>query len=235
MTQDQFPSSQLWADEIERVLSYAHAQGKFDEYLGALRGNASQRDSAIAELRVAFYFHRNQHPVIQWKPIGADGNEGEYLIRAPGPENVFVEVKAPGWEGELSEQERKAGRAKQEKHINAEARAIAPWERIQFSIDKAYKKFLPATKNLLVVADDLFVGLQHGTDLQASMALYSKHHDGRFTDRRCERLGGVGLFWVENDGKEIWYEMRLFLNPHCLASVALPETFVQAFHGIASC
>jgi hypothetical protein len=231
MSQDEFPSNQLWADEIERILSYAHAQGMFEHYLGALRGNANQRDSAIAELRVAFYFNRNQFPVIEWEPKGENGNEGEYLIRSPEPERVFVEVKAPGWEGELSEEERANGRIKQGKHINGEARAIAPWERIQFAIDKAYKKFLPSARNILVIADDFFVGLEHGTQMHARMALYSAHHKGRFTDTRCERIGGIGIFWVENNGREIWYEMKLFLNPHCLKAVALPEAFVEAFHG----
>jgi hypothetical protein len=133
---------------------------------------------------VAFYFHRNQFPVLQWKPQGAEGNEGEYVIRAPGQECVFVEVKAPVWEGELSPMERDAGRIKLGKHINGEARAIAPWERIQFEVDKAYKKFLPTTKNLLVIADDLVVSLAHGTDMQARLALYSEHTQGRFADSR---------------------------------------------------
>jgi hypothetical protein len=231
MTQDEFPSSQLWADEIERILSYVQAQGKFEYYLGALRGNANQRDSAIAELRVAFYFHRNQFPVIEWKPAGENGNEGEYLIRSPEFENIFVEVKAPGWEGELSQKERESGRIRLGKHIDREARAIAPWERIQFAIDKAYKKFMSSSRNLLIIADDLFVSLEHGTDMHANMAFYSSSNNGRFANARYARIGGIGFFWVKNNGKEIWYEMKLFLNPYCLETVRLPESFIKAFHG----
>jgi hypothetical protein len=48
---DEFPSSQLWADEVERVLSFANSQEQFGRYLPDLRGRRSQLDSALAEFK----------------------------------------------------------------------------------------------------------------------------------------------------------------------------------------
>jgi hypothetical protein len=42
--EDEFPSSQEWADEVERVLSFLEAQGQFGRYLPALQGKLTQRD-----------------------------------------------------------------------------------------------------------------------------------------------------------------------------------------------
>jgi len=54
--EDEFPSDQTWADEVERVLSFTQVQGQFPNYLGRLRGSAKQRHSALAELRIAFFY-----------------------------------------------------------------------------------------------------------------------------------------------------------------------------------
>ncbi|HLW78363.1 MAG TPA: hypothetical protein VKU44_02090 [Terriglobia bacterium] len=83
----------------------------------------------------------------------------------------------------------------------------------------------------MIIADDLFVGLQHGTDVAAEMALYEKRSQGCFTDERYANLGGVGIFWIENDGQRICYEMRLFLNPHALPSTLLPDDMRLGFRG----
>jgi hypothetical protein len=148
---------------------------------------------------------------------------------------VFVEVKSPGWEGELSDTERAAGRTRRPKYLHAEARAIAPWERIQFAVKKAYKKFSSDRPNLLVIADDLFVSLQHGTELHVGQALYGTLDGGCFTNSTYENIGGVGIFWVEQNDREIWYEMRLFINPYALRSTSLPTDMQLAFRGQSSC
>lgn len=102
-----FPSSQLWADEVERVLSFTVARGQFDMYLPRLRGRWKEFASALAELRVAFYLDRNQFRVTGWEPIGAQGTKGEFLVTGPSRISTFLEVKSPGWEGELSDEEKK--------------------------------------------------------------------------------------------------------------------------------
>jgi hypothetical protein len=230
--QDQFPSDQIWADEVEQVLSFAQAQGQFDHYLNRLRGRARQRIAAIAELRVAFLLSSAGFPVVGWESIGANNREGEFIIRTPSAIDVFTEVKGPTWEGELSDEERASGRKEQPKHLHCEVRSIAPWERIRFAVDKAYGKYLDSTSNLLVIADDLFVSLQHGTKLNVGRALYDERDGGYFTNGLRENLGGVGVFWAEQDGSKIQYTMKLFINPHALPAVAIPEELARAFNAV---
>src|SRR5262249_8736618 len=105
--QDEFPSSQEWADEVERVFSFALACGQFKKpYLSRLVASIGQRDSALAELRVSFFFDRSDFRIIQWGPSGANGLVGEFSISGPSlSQEVFVEIKSPGWESELSRQE----------------------------------------------------------------------------------------------------------------------------------
>ena len=115
---------------------------------------------------------------------------------------------------------------------------MAPWKGLRYAVDKAYseqKKFRENTPNLLVVADDMHVSLAHGTELQAFQALYSpiRTDPGYFADGRYERLGGVGIFWHEQelDKVGIGYHMKLFLNPNALEATALPNDMREAFKG----
>jgi len=233
-TQDQFPSDQIWADDVEQVLNFAQAQGQFDHYLNKLRGNARQRDSALAELRVAFFFSGKGFAIVKWEPIGANNREGEFTIRTPSGTDVFTEVKSPSWEGELSDEERASGRKQLPKYLQAEVRSVGPWERIRFAVDKAYGKYLNNTPNLLVIADDLFVSLQHGTGLPVGTALYDPRDGGYFTNALRENLGGVGVFWVAHSELEskVLYRMKLFLNPHALPAAAIPEELALSFNAV---
>lgn len=228
--QDQYPAFQVYADECETLLEFSRGQGQFDRYFGDLTASIRQRNAALAELRVACHLEQNGFEIVEWKPVGQAPKEGEFLILGSSGVKTFVEVKGPSWQSELSDEEIKAGRTKQPKHLYLEGRAIAPWEAIQFAVGKAYEKFAPDTSNLLVIADDLFVGLQHGTEMMAWMALYEKHYQGRFTVPDYEKLGGAGVFWMEPSGDQVRYEMKLFLNPFALAA-PLPDDLVEAFNG----
>lgn len=227
---DAFPSSQLFADEVEKVLNFALSNGQFGPYLGLLAGTASQRDAALAELRVAFFFRRNGFRISGWRPVGANNRDGEYLLRGPAGVDVFTEVKGPGWESELSKEEINRGRQRQKKHLYCEPRATQPYRAIRLSVDKAYGKFPPDTPNLLVIVDDLFISLAEGTNEFANAALYDVGGGGYFTTADYQNIGGVGVFWVAFNDDEIWYELRLFLNPQATAC-ALPEDIAKGFHG----
>jgi hypothetical protein len=194
--EDEFPSNQQWADDLEKILNFANVQGRLLKFTPKLVASASQRDSALAELRVAFHLHSQGLKISSWEPVGLPPKEGEFKIVNKIGSEVFVEVKSPGWEGELSSSEIKSGRAKKPKYIHAEARSIAPWERIRFAVGKSYIKFLSSIPNLLVIADDLFVGLDYRTDHMVKISLYSSHNNGPFTNESFERLGGVGIFWI---------------------------------------
>jgi hypothetical protein len=231
-TEDQFPSDQVWADEVERILSFTQVQGPFEHYLGRLRGRARQRISALAELRVAFFFSRNEFRVVEWEPIGANNREGEFTIRTPAGTGVFVEVKGPSWEAELSHEERASGRKQMPKYLHAEARWVGSWIDIRSAVDKAYGKFRSDTPNLLIIADDLFVGLEYGTGLNVGLELYEPRHGGHFTNISRQNLGGVGIFCIKRNHVEVWYEMKLFLNPYALPAVAIPEQFARAFNAV---
>lgn len=174
--QDEFPAWQVRADEIEQVLEFAQSSGQFDRFFSRLTASKTQRDGAIQELRVAFFFQRDGFPITFWEPAGAAGLVGEFSIGISTPPDIFVEVKSPGWESELTAQEIAASRAKQDKYPGIEGRAVAPWRNIRAAIRKAYPKFGPSRQNLLVIADDLFVNLTDwGGDLPAQMALFADH------------------------------------------------------------
>jgi hypothetical protein len=191
------------------------------------------------ELRVALYLKVNGFPVAEWSPVGTGGREGEFVVEGTAKKRVFVEVKGPEWQSEIPKDELKAGRSRQPKYIDMECRSIPPpYKAIQFAIDKAYGKLRDNIPNLLVVADDLIVSLEHETDFEAEAALYSDSPTGPgyFTDRRYEKLGGVGVFWVRFG--RVWvseykrsrpdYQMRLFLNPNALSATALPPDLLTA-------
>src|SRR5256885_49696 len=113
--QDGWPAWPCFADEAERLFSFAQTRGVFEMYLKELCASRNQRDSAIAELRVAYFLDRNHFRIVEWRPVGHAYKEGEFIARCPSGEEIFVEVKSPGWESELSESEIRAGRAREEK------------------------------------------------------------------------------------------------------------------------
>ena len=222
------PSFQRWADEFERVFSYADSKGQFSNYFNRLTSNSySQFDSSLRELRVAYFLDIAGFKTTEWEPMPKSGNAGEYIVVCPSGEEVFVEVKSPGWESQLSEPEKNAGRARQGKYKDLEARSIANYKAIQFAVHKAYKKFDPTLPNLLVIADDLFVQLENSPKMFAQMALYES--GGCFNSSAFENLGGVGIFWIDQNSDELSYGMELFVNDHALPTVAIPEAMVKMF------
>ena len=224
-------------------MNFTTSQGQWDNYIGALQGPDKQRNAALRELRVALYWERSGFPVLEWSPLGAGGNKGEFVVEGPAKERVFVEVKGPVWESEVPNEELKAGRSRQPKYIDGECRPIPPrYESIRFAVDKAYKKFRDDTPNVLVVADDLLISLEYETAFEVEPALYSHSpaSPGYFTDRRYERLGGVGVFWVgpgiwvSEDKQRLAYHMKLFLNPNAKITTALPPDMERAFRDEAT-
>lgn len=77
---------------------------------------------------------------------------------------IFVEVKHPTWESELSEEERDAGRKDQPQHINAETRWLDTDGSLEYSVQKSLRKFSPDRPNLVVVSANLFVMPTDGAD-----------------------------------------------------------------------
>jgi hypothetical protein len=224
---DGYPARQTWADELEALLDFAKANNVFEMYSHELLAKRNQRDAAIDELRVAYLLTSRGFGVSRWRPVGLARKEGEFLVAGPDGADVFVEVKRRGWEGEVSGDERLAGRLKQPKYRQTEAFWGDSSGAVTGAIKKAYDKFAPANRNLLVVSDDLMFPLAIESDFWARQALY--WDDGKFTSSVCENLGGVGFLVKEEDYDHAWCEMLLYLNPYALQ--LLPPSLVATFNG----
>ena len=151
----EFPAHQSWADESERVLSFLEAAGVLGRFLPRLC--AREWEGAFAEARAAFFFKRNGFRILAWEPEAVPGRPGDLELQWRDTEPIFVEVKKPGWEGELTREQLQAGRTRLPKYMNNDARAVDPIERVTFAIDKALSKFSPTRINLAVIVDDLFL------------------------------------------------------------------------------
>jgi hypothetical protein len=228
---DEYPAHQEWADELEKLLAFAVSQNQFDRFANPIsKGRAHQRDEALAELRAAFFLSRSGFPIIKWDPPGASGTVGEFLLDAKG-QPVFVEVKSPGWEAELSADEIKAGRTKQPKYVHGDARAVAPWLQVRQCIKRAYHKFTDDQSNLLLIADDFHVSLVDDLEL-VKVGLFETRtvfggEPGSFTNAAYERLGGVALFGAHLMGDKIEYSLVVLTNPFALKETRLQESLTN--------
>jgi hypothetical protein len=156
-TADEFPSCQEWADEVEKVLAFLDSQDQFERFLPRLSARKGERDGALAEAFVGFFFARNGFRILRWEPVVIQDRPGDLEVQWDTTAPIFVEVKGPGWESELSPSERSQGRASQPKYIDTEARWMAPAEKFRYAVTKALPKLGLERPNLIVIADDLFV------------------------------------------------------------------------------
>lgn len=231
---DAFPAFPEWAQELDELLLFADSQGQLSRFVPKLESKNTQRDEALDELRVAYLLHHTGFPIVQWDPPGLNGKVGEYLIGTPKHQNVFVEVKSPGWEGELTPAEIQAGRAKQEKYQRGEGGAFGNWDSVQRCIAsrRTYPKFTGTQPNLLIIADDLQVSL-HDSLNHVEIALYNTHPgygtSGYFNTAQFENLGGVGVFraLLALGGPGVQYEFKLFDNPFALPRTKLPDSLLK--------
>ena len=213
-----FPAFQSWADEVERVLCFLEVQQMFKRFLPRLRARESERDGALAEARTGFFFNRNGFRIMDWAPEAVKDRPGDMEIQWRDTEPVFVEVKGPGWEGELSPEEIRAGRRFLPKYINAEGRAVGSASRVIYAIDKALPKFAPERINLVVVVDDLFLS---PTELPKDYL--SGVITRELTDARYSSVAAVFLLNpVSYSGAEA-VEYRKYFIPNEGASRGLPE------------
>jgi hypothetical protein len=227
---------------LDALLLFAGQQGQLSRFVPRLESKREQRDEAIEELRTAFLLDSIGFRIQQWDPPASNGKVGEYLISTPEKIVVFVELKSPGWEGQLSEEQRKTGRAKQPKYRHLEGGAVGNWIPVQKCIasENTYGKFAPTQSNLLIVADDLMISL-HDSWNHVELALYNKNRGygttGYFNSAQFENLGGVGIFRAFLDGRGVKYEFQIFDNPFALRSTKLPDSilkFRSTFTGVVA-
>jgi hypothetical protein len=230
---DDYPASQEWADELETLLEFCDSQGQLARFLPKLRiPRNKQREATLSELRVALFLHRSGFPIAAWEPPGNNGKEGEYSVRTPEEGIVFTEVKSRGWESELTQEERLAGRTKQPKHIEDDGGKYANWKGMRDCISDAYSKFTPSEPNLLVIADDFFVSLARKADWQIDVALFATHdrygeEPGYFATAAYQNLGAIAVFAAEVSDFPVEYRFQIFQNPYALTETAIPPSLAS--------
>lgn len=226
---DAYPANPRAAAELDDILlPFAVQQGQEKQFVSRLQSRNTQRDEALNELRVGHLLHHHGFPIKQWEPPCPLG-KGEYLVTSPEGQDVFVELKSPGWEGELTDEERKNGRTKLPKFRNGDGGAFGNWEPLQKCIDKWYAhKFSSSQPNLLVVADDLKPLSLIDTPDHVEIALFANDTAygklGCFTSNQYENLGGVAVFEAVSDGVQVEYRFRVFENPFALPATRLPPS-----------
>jgi hypothetical protein len=250
---DSFPAVQVWADDVEAVLRFLQAEGRLDVFLKDIKSlqTPQHRDARFAEARGAFHLARNGFRIVQWEPPGEGKTKGEALILLPDSPEVFVEVKQPGWHGELMPRriaERKAlspetmqrllARKRQDKYINGEGGAVGPQINAMDVVRRnALPKLTDRTPNLVVVVDDLkvtTVGLPSLSDYVQREFSKPDHDpddpDDKFT---YERLGGILFLQPEaNNDEAIDYRADFVENPAVLPSCALPASVIEVLSGL---
>lgn len=240
---DGYPACEQYVVELEGLLGFIQAHNRLNSFWPRLTSARPQeRDDALQEVRVARFLTLNGFPIVEWEPRGNGNFIGEFAVEAPPSPPVFVEIKSPGWEGQLTQEQRDAGRAKQEKYQGLEGGADGPWRDIRMSVRKAYPKFVSTRPKLLVIADDRFVPLATWGNLAAEQALFMESaaldgESGYFTASQFENLGGIALFKQEIQvdlvpefsEKPLGYDFLLYPNSFARSGTALPSGFVEAF------
>lgn len=232
MWRDLYPAWQCYADECERLLSFAALQGEIDRFWPRLSSRRQQRDEALNEIRVAYFLDSAGFPVVDWEVIDAAPYNVEFALALGQSRIALVEVKSPGWEAELSSLEQRKSRTKQEKYIDMAARWAAPVDVIRRTVAKALPKFTGRAPSLIVISDDCFVNLGEWGLGPPNMALTQRsiaYGPGLFHDPAYVTIGGVCLFWLSQaNDNGVGYASLCVTNPHALPSAALPPEMVAS-------
>jgi hypothetical protein len=206
---------------MEIVLQYLDQEGQFERLLSRLRDDTRSRNSTLAEARAARFLHGLGFQILQWEPPSVTGCPGDLLAQMEDPTPIFIEVKAPDWQGELSEDERPQ-RKTLGKHVDAEARAVSPIEMpFQVIRNNALKKFTDDQPNLVVIVDDLF-------DSPASArGVIEGYVDEFFHDPETARVGGILFLCPQCPvGRPVSYSSNFYHNPAALDRCRLPKAVI---------
>ena len=226
---DVYPAWQPYADECERLLTFVDGHGQLSRFWPRLVGRPQQRDEALNEMRVAYFFEQSGFPIIGWEVVDALPYNVEFEISTGGGKTAYVEVKSPGWESELSEAEIKAGRARQDKYDD-KARAVGPEEVVRRTVKKAMPKFTGKVPSLIVISDDCFVNIGTWGTGPVTMALTEQsatYGPGVFRDPAYATVGGVCLFWMRRVAEgELVFASVCVTNPWALPTAVLPDELV---------
>ena len=189
--------------------------------------NNSKRDEALAEISSAYLLENELNFVVIGWEIPTKNNKNVDFVIEEKVNEIFCEVKSPGWEGELSKKELMEGRKDQRKYIPSECRFFGHWKNIRYAIKKAYPKFLSNCKNLVIIQDDLFVSiLDFPTSTPIEIALYEEtgqynNEMGHFANSKYENVGGI-LFIDINPTNSKKYKIKFFPNKNSKIPFIIP-------------
>jgi hypothetical protein len=247
---DQFPAWQVWADDVEEVLTFLQRESRLEAFFSVVRAaqTPQHRDACLAEARGAFHLNRNGFRIIQWEPRGEGHTKGEVLVSLPDSPDIFVEIKQPGWQGEQiprrvaeretlskEDRERRFARIKQEKHLDMEGGAVGSH---LVALDVVRRNALPKLTdrcpNLVIVIDDLRVtpvGLPSLTTFVEREFTRPDHDPDDPEDVfTYERLGGLLFLQPEADNDQsIKYRADFVQNVNAIPTCALPPTANSLF------
>jgi hypothetical protein len=211
------------AAEIEATLRFYDQQGRFERRLARLRGNYRELLAELAEPRAGRFLHEEGFQILEWEPPSSTGYPGDLLVQFEGSAAIFAEVKAPDWEGELTPEERAAGRKQQGKFLHAEARAVGlALGPLQVIRNNALKKFSVDRPNLVVVVDNLFAS---PADARGVMEWQI---DEFFQDARTQYLGGILFLLVDCPaGRAVRYISNFYENAAAVSNCRIPEPAVR--------
>jgi len=247
---DEFPAWQVWADDVEKVLSFLQRERRLEAFFSIAKSvqTPQHRDACLAEARGAFHLNRNGFRIVQWEPPGEGHTKGEVLASLPDSPEIFVEVKQPGWQGEylprriaerqkLSAEDRKLrfARTRQDKYLGIEGGAVGSH---LMALDVVRRNALPKLTdrypNLVIVIDDLKttpVGLPSLTTF-VEREFSSPDHDPDDPDDvfAYERLGGLLFLQPEAEGDQsVEYRADFVQNPNAIPTCALPPAASSLF------
>lgn len=210
-----FPYSQASACEAERIFEFLSVQGQFERFLPRLRDDARALQAAIAEGRVAFFHFRNGFDIHEWEPPGRDRCVGEFSVSWNWGQKVFVEVKAPDWQGQLSKDELLSDRKQKGKWVDGEGGCVSPFP--ERTIKNAVLKLRDDQPNLVVIAGDLFISPAEvpDSDLKDRVDEFFRRPENRV-------LGGLLFFKADECRNEIEYKIRFYANPYACAPCRIP-------------
>lgn len=214
---DFFPSSAEWKNEINNWFLFINGKNQLNRYVPRLNDSTTRRDEALAEIFSAYFLETIlNYEVINWEQRTISNNNVDFVVCST-KDKIYCEVKSPGWEAELKNNEQLSGRKALPKHLEGEVRFPEPWQRIRYAIKKSYQKFLPTEKNLLIIHDDLFVSLlEDFSRKDINIVLFEEkgiynNEIGYFVNSAFSNIGGI-LFIDCRYVSKIEYRCRFIAN-----------------------
>jgi hypothetical protein len=215
----QYVPVQEYIEEIISLLNFLCKHQQYEKYASRFLGKYTQVNGALAEVRVSYFLEKIGFIIVEWEPPGAGNHEGEFIVKTGDSSKIFVEVKAPTWEGELTDEEKIGERKKQMKNLHAEARFVDPVSLIKKAIDKAAPKFKDDQLNLLAVASYL----SFMPPFEMPRDIFEPCIKDELLKMNIENLSGIFILGIENLGKGNKYKSFYIRNPNVKSISSLPK------------